>query len=475
MHNLAETKRELLALSAEPSLAERSATLAELAAALDSEEAHHWARVDLFALFPLDAVADPKRPAIINRASKVEMFRNVLILFPLLITWLGIALATSRYGELLRESPEAGRQPFIQLWEDGFGGSSIRFSTIGYLDVAAIMAVIALSVWLGQLRRQLDVKIARGEDAVWGRLQMCLVAATVALARVSFDSPLRFNEALTQSAEGMKAASNQIRASSASVTSLMNSASETVTQYEQGHAEVNRAITALAQNTEAISNAVGALSTGFRSLESKLDDSIDQTRALVTGNEELADKLADALDTSATSGAQLSRATRDASTIVAQLQAERAAQGSVSDALNATSRELASGAASLSSVLSEAERASSVAGTAGAELRHATTDFAGALAEIHQVAQTVQSALGGTAESLPGRLQMVGEGLDRLSTRATSESEASRHALTQLAATITAELHGATASLNEAALALTRAAQGGSPDEPRRRIFSGRS
>lgn len=403
------------------------------------------------------------------------MVRNVLILVPLLITWMGIAIATSRYGELLSESPEAGRQPFIQLWQEGFNGGSIRFSTIGYLDVVAIIFVIGLSIWLGRLRRQLDVKIARREESVWGRLQLALVDATVHLARVSFDSPLRFNEALTQSAEGMKAASHQIRASTASVTSLMNSASETMSQYEQGHAEVSRSVTAMAQNTAAISQAVNGLSIAFRSLESKLEESIDQTRALVTGSSDLAEKLADALDASVTSGEQLTRATSDAAAIVARLKAERAAQGSVSDALNATSKELVSGAASLSSVLTEAERASSAAGTAGMELRTATNEFAGALAEIHRVAQSVESALGEGVQSLPARLEMVGEGLDRLASQTTVESDAARQALAELAATITSELRGATASLNEAAVALAAAA-GRSPDHKTRRgIFSVRS
>ncbi|SVB56663.1 uncharacterized protein METZ01_LOCUS209517, partial [marine metagenome] len=123
------TKSALFELAESPSLANRKNSLLELAGAIDDEDAHIWAKVDLFAAFGEDAVAVP---GVDRRDSQItfwEWARNVLVLFPLLITWSGVALASYQYGQLTQLAgsdhalpgiQDVARRPFIALWEQGF-------------------------------------------------------------------------------------------------------------------------------------------------------------------------------------------------------------------------------------------------------------------------------------------------------------------------------------------------------------------
>jgi hypothetical protein len=78
----------------------------------------------------------------------LELARNVFIFVPIIITWLGISQATSKYHELLSQClnkcPDQVSQPFLYLWEQGFGGrlpDVLRLSNVGLID-ATILAII---------------------------------------------------------------------------------------------------------------------------------------------------------------------------------------------------------------------------------------------------------------------------------------------------------------------------------------------
>ena len=53
-----------------------------------------------------------------------DRLRNILVLVPILLTWFALAEAARAYDRYLALSPDEVRQPFLLLWERGFGGQA---------------------------------------------------------------------------------------------------------------------------------------------------------------------------------------------------------------------------------------------------------------------------------------------------------------------------------------------------------------
>lgn len=76
----------------------------------------------------------------------LEVIRNVLVFAPIAVTWGGLSLAAGAYAEMIAERPDLISQPFLLLWQHGFGGRLIlNFSTLALIDASLIGVLIALS------------------------------------------------------------------------------------------------------------------------------------------------------------------------------------------------------------------------------------------------------------------------------------------------------------------------------------------
>ena len=85
----------------------------------------------------------------------LEVLRNVLVFAPIAVTWLGLSLAAGAYAQMLAARPELVSQPFLLLWEQGFGGRLLfNFGTLALIDASLIGVLIALSFAL-HLRSEL--------------------------------------------------------------------------------------------------------------------------------------------------------------------------------------------------------------------------------------------------------------------------------------------------------------------------------
>src|SRR5260370_34153972 len=89
-----------------------------------------WGLSDIHKLINRDLIVERYRSqhdsARVWLIELLELARNVFIFVPIIITWLGISQATSKYHELLshclNKCPDQVSQPFLYLWEQGFGG-----------------------------------------------------------------------------------------------------------------------------------------------------------------------------------------------------------------------------------------------------------------------------------------------------------------------------------------------------------------
>jgi hypothetical protein len=77
----------------------------------------------------------------------LEILRNVLVFAPIAVTWLGLSLAAGAYADMLAARPDLVSQPFLLLWEQGFGGRVLfNFGSLALIDASLIGILIALSL-----------------------------------------------------------------------------------------------------------------------------------------------------------------------------------------------------------------------------------------------------------------------------------------------------------------------------------------
>jgi hypothetical protein len=211
----------LVALADEPLLAHHHDQLRRLADALgDPEQGAYWSELNLSDVFKVDDLAS-EEVLLSPRIRNGEILRGALIFLPIVITWLGIALATRAYAAALEARPELSDQAFIALWERGFDGAgsfSVPLSVVALLDVVAISALIAVAVYLQNLRARAEIAQAEDLQRVRTGLAAALIDASLLLVPVRFASPARFQASLVDSAESMSQLLEQIKVSTATST-----------------------------------------------------------------------------------------------------------------------------------------------------------------------------------------------------------------------------------------------------------------
>ncbi|TMB63931.1 MAG: hypothetical protein E6J49_00390 [Chloroflexi bacterium] len=138
------------ALAREPSL---GTLLGRLADAVDdgraTEAEGYIGAIDARGLAELLAGAHSRFWAVL------EVLRNVLVFAPIAVTWFGLSLAAGAYADMLAARPDLVSQPFLLLWEQGFGGRLLfNFGTLALIDASLIGILILLSFTL-HLRSEL--------------------------------------------------------------------------------------------------------------------------------------------------------------------------------------------------------------------------------------------------------------------------------------------------------------------------------
>ena len=115
-----------------------------LADAIDSpSENDGWAGADARDAVGLDSIIDRlhdrhSRPHLV---SQLERVRNLLVLVPILVTWLGLMYAASAYSAAVSSDPSLYDRPFLLLWEQGFNGYRGPFAFLGNLTLSMVAAI----------------------------------------------------------------------------------------------------------------------------------------------------------------------------------------------------------------------------------------------------------------------------------------------------------------------------------------------
>jgi chromosome segregation ATPase len=350
--DLAATKSALFELAESPSLAERRDSLLELAGAIDDEDAHIWAKVDLFAAFGEDAVAVPGADRRDSQITFWEWARNILVLLPLLFTWSGVALASHQYGRLTELAGsadgdsrirEVATRPFIALWEQGFDNipglsDDIWRSLAGWfdltmvalLDLAAILLVIVASIRVGYLRRNREVTLENRFQQVWNQLRETLTHASYHLSKRAFDTPLRVTEELGKATAQLSSITNHVLDAEERAKNRLDDITESIMTFNAGLAAHEEVVAGLNVTARSLSDNLRGARDDIAQIGETFADAAAQERVLVDQLGETTRQLETTTVESLRQASQIASATSE---LVSALAAERGDHSAVSESL----------------------------------------------------------------------------------------------------------------------------------------------
>ena len=101
-------------------------------------------------LNPLDYLPTPIHAGN-ERSSSLQniltIIRNILVFFPVALTWIAVSKATSAFGDYTEQN-KAAVVNFLEFWQNGYGvlGKSWTIGHVAFLDFFVIMTVIALTL-----------------------------------------------------------------------------------------------------------------------------------------------------------------------------------------------------------------------------------------------------------------------------------------------------------------------------------------
>lgn len=455
MQPVTEVRAELEQLAQLPALARRRESLQHLASNLDTDEAHLWAKVDLYSAFGPDSIEVPASRELTNRAGWVELARNLLIMAPLLITWIGVSLATNAYGEMLREDPSAARSPFIALWESGFDGrTAATLFRVAVADVIAFITVIGCSLWLSWLRRKIDVTVEAEERVTWNRLREALLEASLHLNRRAFDTPARFNEELTRAMITLGGVTEQIDEVGQRASTALEQISTSVETLGDHSVTFSTGVAAQREALETLDGSLGTTATELTGLCARLDALASGLGAAVSSQETLTERLETGLG-------EVAQATQQQATTVSifmsEVQAERGRQSELVAAWSRATAAATSAADALSSAASTAEGTAGDLQGAASTLSTTSQSLGDLLADITPRLEAAGASLSDVARALPSaiteagaRLHSATEGVVERSAAAASSTEQAMDALQATTSAVSADLRHATESLSTA-------------------------
>lgn len=127
-----------------------------------------WIHTNLYTTFNPDTFIQTARNSFRKQTlfwvlDGLDITRNIFILFPVLLTWLGLSQATTAYARAIAADPQLNYVPFLALWERGFNGElkpflgilDLHFSAIAWLDAVLLAGIIVLSIAVHILRDHL--------------------------------------------------------------------------------------------------------------------------------------------------------------------------------------------------------------------------------------------------------------------------------------------------------------------------------
>jgi hypothetical protein len=156
-----------------------------------------WAASDVHQLIEPDQIIERLK----NQHAKegvitwLEWIRNSLIFAPLVVTWFGISQAADKYTSLIKAHPDQITQPFLYLWQTGFGNRLAWWQTLSFLalvDFVLLTLVLVLTIAVNSLSNIGRLKREQEAEKLRGTLVHAIAGATLCLTTRNWQQPTNF-------------------------------------------------------------------------------------------------------------------------------------------------------------------------------------------------------------------------------------------------------------------------------------------
>lgn len=285
-----------------------------------------WALVDIFRVFSPDDLAEQPRDGVVRW---FEFFRNVLVLLPLIVTWVGIWTAVESYHSLIKDNPSLAAQSFVYLWQGGFEGRTwLTLSWVAIVDAALLFGVfvltivvyrrqlssgraydgsplrealveadLALSVYrqpsgmsdLIQVREvleQMAESLKQQPEQIRQSLQQSVFQVTQTMQQAGSQMAQTLQQTSSQMAQTLQQTSSQMAQTLQQTTSRLENAAQEVSasahSLEQAHLKIQTAVTALSAPMQALAIQTKELGPAFQETSAKLQESVEKITAVGT-------------------------------------------------------------------------------------------------------------------------------------------------------------------------------------------------
>ena len=317
--------------------ADRLNTLAEY---VNSNIASKLAKVDLRAYIDVEGIVngydgankDGRRLLPVNRdfvklrerSRNLEWFRNILILAPLLLTWLAIFFAANNYRDVLNNPPTAQQlESFFVLWQRGFpghGGITIGLSEVAFGDCVLIGFVVGITGYVLWADRKADTLQTEATTRLRRELTSVMAGVAVHFAEVPSEETDEiakiFGKSIEQLTTGLEVSVNKLVANVKtelySVKALTQTTRDTystqiaevsamskanknmadgltkfATQLGTATASLNQAATQVSTAVTSVSGQMGQFQTRIQSLETTQTSLVSVLTAISTQMQEI--------------------------------------------------------------------------------------------------------------------------------------------------------------------------------------------
>lgn len=395
----------------DPRSAERMRSLARAVAT--DEGRQRWAEVDLRRAFNTERLAyayalRQEGGYTHSTIAGADRLRNVLVLVPILLTWFALAEASRAYNRFLALNPDEVRQPFLLLWERGFGGEASRFapsfSTVALIDAVLIAIIIGLTFYSHGRREAREEKVDISAERFQTDLDNVLAEAAVVLAVDRGSRPAllargverlvdRFEQNSQELLTRLRVEHDRLEQIAARREREFNDFGVFASGMRAGAEETHRLLLELRQVS-------GGLQTALEDLTSEVSASVDQGRTLLKAVQGLEHLTVASVQSDQTLTRQIASAAEALVEAADKGLAGADAAAQASRVATEAVRGIGAIAQDLASSQGRVERAVAEEAEANSRLADALRGSAGGMAASAQVLGEIEGGLGGLRDEL---------------------------------------------------------------------------
>jgi hypothetical protein len=179
-----------------------------------------------------------------------HLLRNVMALAPLIFTWWVLGMAAQHYNSYLHANPKEVSEPFLLLWQQGFGAGFWTFKQVTFIDFCLLAAVILLTVWVHWAEGKADRSAESVYEAV-DSLEAVLAHDSITMPLTAEDwaktASKLLSETVQQTRELNAASERAIKEASDRLAGIQDSSQEFVREFKDAVLET---LTSVAEQNE---------------------------------------------------------------------------------------------------------------------------------------------------------------------------------------------------------------------------------